>query len=50
MSNAERIALTRTEEDGYDSFNENHWSKSYSTFVIRVNGKIKIYHPRKENQ
>ena len=47
MSNAERIAMTRKQEFGYDEFNENAYTMP--VFIeVRVHGKVKVYKPRKE--
>lgn len=45
MSNAMMIALTRRQEDGYDSFNENHYSYRPKAVTVKVHGKIVVYKP-----
>ena len=46
MSNAEAIALTRRQEDGYDSFNEEAYRFHPETVTVR--GVIRIFKARKE--
>ena len=48
MSNAMMLALTRRQEDGYDSFNENHWEYVPKVITAQVRGKIIVFKPRKE--
>ena len=48
MSNAQMIAMTRRQEDGYDSFNENSYEISLVT--VKVKGTVKVYRPGKENR
>ena len=47
MSNAERIALTRKQEFGYDEFNTNSWyvEKEVKTIKVKVNGVIRVFKP-----
>ncbi len=46
MSNAEAIALTRRQEDGYDSFNEETYRFHPETVTVR--GAIRIFKMREE--
>ncbi len=46
MSNAEAIAMTRRQEDGYDSFNDDVFVSKAA--VVKVKGTVKIYRARKE--
>ena len=46
MSNAEAIAMTRRQEDGYDSFNDDVFISN--PVVVRVKGTVRIYRARKE--
>ena len=48
MSNAERIAITRKQEFGFDEFNENDWelSRPIKYVKVRVNGKIRVFRPK----
>ena len=46
MSNAEAIALTRRQEDGYDSFNEEVYR--FHPEAVTVRGVIRIFKARKE--
>ncbi len=46
MSNAEAIALTRRQEDGYDSFNEEGYGIGAVTVTVR--GRVRIIKARKE--
>ncbi len=46
MSNAEAIALTRRQEDGYDSFNEEVYR--FHPEAVTVRGVIRIFRPGKE--
>lgn len=50
MSNAEAIARTRQQEDGYDSYNFDRWEISpvKEKAVIKLRGVIAVYKPRKE--
>ena len=44
MSNAERIALTRKQEYGYDEFNENYYQ--YKVVKVLVHGKVIVFKPK----
>ena len=48
MSNAERIALTRRQEFGFDEFNENEWElqRPIKIVKLKVNGKIRVFKPK----
>lgn len=47
MSNAMMIAMTRKQEDGYDSYNENEWElPRVKTVKIKVNGVIRVFKPK----
>lgn len=44
MSNAERIAITRKEEYGWDEFNENHYQ--FKVVKVLVRGKVIVFRPK----
>ena len=44
MSNAERIAITRKQEYGYDEFNENHYE--FKAVKVMVHGKVVVFRPK----
>lgn len=46
MSNAEAIAMTRRQEDGYDSFNDDVFVSNAA--AVKVKGTVRIYRARKE--
>ena len=46
MSNAEALAVTRRQEDGYDSFNHDRYEVEVVRTIVR--GKVFVYKPRKE--
>lgn len=44
MSNAERIALTRKQEFGYDEFNNDHYE--FKAVKVLVRGKVIVFKPK----
>jgi len=47
MSNAMMIALTRRQEDGYDSFNENYYELPRVKEVkVVVRGVVRVFNPK----
>lgn len=48
MSNAMMIAMTRKQEDGYDSYNENDWTleRPVKAVKVKVNGVIRVFNPK----
>lgn len=47
MCNAMMIAMTRKQEDGYDSYNENEWElPRYKTVKVKVHGTIRVFNPK----